>query len=85
MQRLSQISSHLIERPESGVTASRYSSTPREADRGSPANTNTTMAKTKVVVTRRLIEEAQRILDEKKSELEIVQWQSEKVGRNPQR
>ncbi|KAJ4368416.1 hypothetical protein N0V83_006773 [Neocucurbitaria cava] len=36
------------------------------------------MAKTKVVVTRQLIDEAQQILDEKKGELEIVQWQSEK-------
>ncbi|KAH7398575.1 hypothetical protein BKA66DRAFT_408009 [Pyrenochaeta sp. MPI-SDFR-AT-0127] len=36
------------------------------------------MAKTKVVVTRQLIDEAQRILDAKKDDLEIVQWQSEK-------
>ncbi|RYO06739.1 hypothetical protein AA0119_g2396 [Alternaria tenuissima] len=36
------------------------------------------MAKTKVVVTRQLIDEAQRILDAKKEDLEVVQWQSEK-------
>jgi glyoxylate/hydroxypyruvate reductase len=39
----------------------------------------TNMAKTKVVVTRQLIDEAQRILDAKKEELDIVQWDSEKV------
>jgi glyoxylate/hydroxypyruvate reductase len=37
------------------------------------------MAKTKVVVTRQLIQEAQSILDAKKEELDIVQWNSEKV------
>ena len=79
MQRLSQLSSHLVQGPERGVTASSYSFTPLQADHGNPANTNTTMAKTKVVVTRQLIDEAQRILDEKKDELEIVQWESEKV------
>ncbi|KAF1828988.1 hypothetical protein BDW02DRAFT_602943 [Decorospora gaudefroyi] len=36
------------------------------------------MAKTKVLVTRQLIDEAQRLLDAKEEELEIVQWQSEK-------
>ncbi|KAL5117847.1 hypothetical protein ACEQ8H_004165 [Pleosporales sp. CAS-2024a] len=36
------------------------------------------MAKPKVVVTRQLLEEAQETLDGKKSELEIVQWNSEK-------
>ncbi|EDU41909.1 LdhA Lactate dehydrogenase [Pyrenophora tritici-repentis] len=36
------------------------------------------MAKTKVVVTRQLIDEAQKLLDAKKEELEIIQWQSEK-------
>ncbi|KAI8942833.1 hypothetical protein NX059_000873 [Plenodomus lindquistii] len=36
------------------------------------------MAKIKVVVTRQLIDEAQSILDAKKDELDIVQWQSEK-------
>ncbi|CAA9964764.1 Glyoxylate reductase [Pyrenophora teres f. maculata] len=36
------------------------------------------MAKTKVVVTRQLIDEAQKLLDAKKEELEIVQWPSEK-------
>jgi glyoxylate/hydroxypyruvate reductase len=40
------------------------------------------MAKTKVVVTRQLIDEAQEILDTKKNELEIVQWNSEKVCHN---
>jgi len=38
------------------------------------------MAKTKVVVTRQLIDEAQSLLDAKKEELEVVQWQSEKVS-----
>lgn len=37
------------------------------------------MAKAKIVVTRQLIEEAQELLDSKREELEIVQWQSEKV------
>ncbi|EMD95591.1 hypothetical protein COCC4DRAFT_122770 [Bipolaris maydis ATCC 48331] len=36
------------------------------------------MAKTKVVVTRQLIDEAQKLLDAKNESLEIVQWQSEK-------
>ncbi|USP76172.1 uncharacterized protein yc1106_03446 [Curvularia clavata] len=36
------------------------------------------MAKTKVVVTRQLIDEAQKLLDAKQDTLEIVQWQSEK-------
>ncbi|KNG48883.1 glyoxylate reductase [Stemphylium lycopersici] len=36
------------------------------------------MAKSKVVVTRQLINEAQGLLDAKKNDLEIVQWQSEK-------
>lgn len=35
--------------------------------------------KTKVVVTRRLIDEAQKLLDSA-TDLEIVQWDSEKVG-----
>jgi glyoxylate/hydroxypyruvate reductase len=39
------------------------------------------MAKTKVVITRQLIHEAQSILDAKKEELDIVQWNSEKVSR----
>jgi len=39
------------------------------------------MAKTKVVVTRRLIDEAQKILEAKREELEVVQWDSEKVRR----
>ena len=37
------------------------------------------MARTKVVVTRQLIDEAQRLLNAKKEDLEVVQWQSEKV------
>jgi glyoxylate/hydroxypyruvate reductase len=41
------------------------------------------MAKTKVVVTRQLIDEAQALLDAKKDELEIVQWKSEKA-RHPE-
>ncbi|KAL6703506.1 hypothetical protein ACN47E_009604 [Coniothyrium glycines] len=36
------------------------------------------MGKPKVVVTRALIDEAQTLLDAKKEELDIVQWQSEK-------
>ncbi|RAR00807.1 glyoxylate reductase [Stemphylium lycopersici] len=36
------------------------------------------MEKSKVVVTRQLINEAQGLLDAKKNDLEIVQWQSEK-------
>ncbi|KAF1919897.1 D-isomer specific 2-hydroxyacid dehydrogenase [Ampelomyces quisqualis] len=36
------------------------------------------MSKPKVVVTRQLIDEAQRILEDRKGELEIVQWNSEK-------
>jgi glyoxylate/hydroxypyruvate reductase len=40
------------------------------------------MAKTKVVVTRGLFDEAQKLLDAKKEELEIVQWESEKVRFN---
>ncbi|KAF2844800.1 glyoxylate reductase [Plenodomus tracheiphilus IPT5] len=41
------------------------------------------MAKPKVVVTRQLIEEAQSLLDAKKDELEIIQWQSEKPCPRP--
>jgi hypothetical protein len=41
--------------------------------------------KTKVVVTRQLIDEAQRLLDAKKEDLEVVQWQSEKVRVHPKR
>jgi glyoxylate/hydroxypyruvate reductase len=37
------------------------------------------MAKTRVVVTRQLIDEAQKLLDAKKDDFEIVQWNSEKV------
>jgi hypothetical protein len=78
MQRISQISSHLVK----GVvcsSAATATSTPHLADRDISNITNDTMAKTKVVVTRRLIEEAQEILNAKKDELELVQWDSEKV------
>jgi len=84
MQRLSQVSLHLSHTPRDGVIETKSSSTPptpRPADCSEPsaARTNTNMAKTKVVVTRQLIEEAQRILDATKEDLEVVQWQSEKV------
>ena len=82
MQRLSQLSSQLkqqLGRTESHPGTS--SNTPLQADCGIPptATINTSMAKSKVVVTRQLINEAQRLLDAKKGDLEIVQWQSEKV------
>lgn len=81
MQRLSKVSSHLAHSlGSSGIPTKLSTTTPRQADRGVPATPNiTTMAKTKVVVTRQLIDEAQRLLDAKKEELEIVQWRSEKV------
>jgi len=81
MQRLSQVSLHISPNPRDGATATKSSSTPPNADRGDPsaARINTNMAKTKVVVTRQLIDEAQRLLDAKKEDLEVVQWQSEKV------
>ncbi|KAL7778698.1 hypothetical protein CFE70_008199 [Pyrenophora teres f. teres 0-1] len=80
MQRLSKVSSHLAHSlGSSGIPTKLSTSTPRQADRGVPATPNiTTMAKTKVVVTRQLIDEAQKLLDAKKEELEIVQWPSEK-------
>jgi len=82
MQRLSQVSLHILPTPRDGATATKSSSTPPNADRGDPsvARFNTNMAKTKVVVTRQLIDEAQSLLDAKKEELEVVQWQSEKVS-----
>ena len=82
MQRLSQVSSHLAQPSgPSGFPTKLSRTTPRQADRGVPATTNitTNMAKIKVVVTRQLIDEAQTLLDAKKGDLEIVQWQSEKV------
>jgi glyoxylate/hydroxypyruvate reductase len=84
MQRLSQVSLHLSHNTRDGVIETKSSSTPPfppDADRGQPSTTrtNTNMAKTKVVVTRQLIDEAQRLLDAKKEDLEVVQWQSEKV------
>lgn len=78
MQRLSQLSAHLVQGLNSGSV--EWNATPLQADPGNPANTYTTMAKAKVVVTRQLIDEAQRLLDAKKDELEIVQWQSDKVS-----
>jgi hypothetical protein len=78
MQRISQLSSHLTERSIYS-SASNSTITPHQTVCDNPANTNTTMAKTKVVVTRQLIHEAQSILDAKKEELDIVQWNSEKV------
>ncbi|KAI4627166.1 uncharacterized protein J4E87_004508 [Alternaria ethzedia] len=85
MQRLSQVSLHLSPTPRDGATATKSSSTPPNADRGDPsaARINTNMAKTKVVVTRQLIDEAQRLLDAKKEDLEVVQWQSEKPCPRP--
>jgi hypothetical protein len=82
MKRLLQLSLQL--NPRSGHSQNQAglgNSTPLQAEHGvSPtADINTNMAKTKVVVTRQLIEEAQKLLDEKKESLEIVQWQSEKV------
>ena len=79
MQRLSQVSSHLLQGESTAVTRTRRISTPLQADRGDPANTNNTMAKTKIVVTRKPIEKAQELLDTKKDDLDIVRWQSEKV------
>ncbi|KAL6161532.1 hypothetical protein ACJQWK_08472 [Exserohilum turcicum] len=76
MERLSQLTSQLARiqsQPGSG------NATPRQTDHGFPATTYiTNMAKTKVVVTRQLIDEAQTLLDERKYSLEIVQWRSEK-------
>ncbi|KAI4676486.1 uncharacterized protein J4E88_007404 [Alternaria novae-zelandiae] len=85
MQRLSQVSHHISPDPRDGATATKSSSTPPNADRGDPsaARINTNMAKTKVVVTRQLIDEAQRLLDAKKEDLEVVQWQSEKPCPRP--
>ncbi|KAI4913487.1 hypothetical protein J4E90_005204 [Alternaria incomplexa] len=85
MQRLSQVSLHISPTPRDGATATNSSSTPPNADRGNPsvARFNTNMAKTKVIVTRQLIDEAQSLLDAKKEELEVVQWQSEKPCPRP--
>ena len=79
MHRPSQVSWHLSQAPNNSAIESRSNATP-PSDHGNPATTNiNTMAKTKVVVTRQLIDEAQRLLDARKDELDIVQWQSEKV------
>jgi hypothetical protein len=77
MQRLSQLSSHIANDPVYD-SADSSPATPRRAH---PANKNTTttMAKPKVVVTRQLIDEAQKLLDAKKDDFEIVQWDSERV------
>lgn len=88
MQRLSQLSSqltHCLERTEDQAGVDRTTSnnsTPLQIDHGNCATINTypNMAKTKVVVTRQLIDEAQKLLDAKNESLEIVQWQSEKVS-----
>lgn len=87
MQRLSQLSSqltHRLERIEDqvGIDRTTSNSTPLQIDHGncSTINTYPNMAKTKVVVTRQLIDEAQKLLDAKNESLEIVQWQSEKVS-----
>lgn len=80
MERLSQLTSQLARiqsQPGSG------NATPRQTDHGFPATTYiTNMAKTKVVVTRQLIDEAQTLLDERKYSLEIVQWRSEKASQD---
>lgn len=77
MQRLSQLSSQIA--PDiARSSASKAAPTPHhDAEHG---DTTINMAKTKVVVTRQLIDEAQELLDAKRSDLEIVQWKSEKVG-----
>jgi hypothetical protein len=75
MERLSQLSLHIAS-GTSGGSASEATLTPHRTEDG---DMTTNMAKTKVVVTRQLIDEAQRILDAKKEELDIVQWDSEKV------
>ncbi|CBX94090.1 hypothetical protein IAQ61_003962 [Plenodomus lingam] len=79
MQRLSLLSSHLSRDKGSSVEqqARRSTTTPPSADRGDPASSITkdnSMAKAKVVVTRQLIDVAQSILDARKDELDIVQW-----------
>jgi 7,8-dihydro-6-hydroxymethylpterin-pyrophosphokinase len=83
MQRLSQLSSHLSERPShttSSLLGQPPTGTPHQPNHNNiPAITNTIMSKPKIVVTRQLIDKAQRLLDEKKDELEILQWNSEKV------
>ena len=89
MQRLSQVSSHLAQQSGISDTPTKLTSTtPRQTDHGLSATPNittktpnitTNMVKTKVVVTRQLIYEAQKLLDARKEDLEIVQWQSEQV------
>lgn len=76
MQRLSQVSLHFSPAVQSGVLEDV---TPLQADHDELRNTNDTMPRTKVVVTRQLIGEAQRLLDAKQQDLEIVQWPNEKV------
>lgn len=80
MQRLSLLSSHLANNQERSVEQARFIHTPPSSDSGNPASTITkdnTMAKPKVVVTRQLMDESQSMLDAKKDELDIVQWQSD--------
>jgi glyoxylate/hydroxypyruvate reductase len=77
MQRFSQLSSQIAP-VIARSSASKAAPTPHLAEDGEM--TTSDMAKTKVVVTRQLIDEAQELLDAKKDELDIVQWKSEKVG-----
>jgi glyoxylate/hydroxypyruvate reductase len=82
MQRISQLSSHLAKDPVDNSA----NSSPATPHRAHPANNNTTittMAKLKVVVTRQLIDSAQKLLDAKNDVFEIVQWNSEKVQPTP--
>jgi hypothetical protein len=79
MQRLSQVSLHLSQDSDSSGSQARPNFTPPSSDRGDHATTNNTIAKMKVVVTRKLFDEAQALLDAKKEELEVAQWGSEKV------
>jgi hypothetical protein len=64
---------------QSGRSAVSYVTPHQPNHNNIPAITNTIMSKPKIVVTRQLIDKAQRLLDEKKDELEILQWNSEKV------
>lgn len=75
MQRLSQLTSHIAQGTNQS-SASTATATPHRAEDG---DTTTNMAKPKVVVTSKLIDEAQAILDAKKEDLEIAHWNSEKV------
>jgi hypothetical protein len=80
MQRLSQLSSHLESANSSAI---KSSSTPHRIDQTNPTTTFSTMTKPKVVITRQLIDKAQRLIDAKRDEFEIIQWHSEKVHCTP--